>query len=53
MNTHSSGFTHVAVKCLDLGTLTVVRLAVSNEYSQVWIYTCVCLLSLSWDFNSS
>ena len=53
MNTHRSGFTHVSVKCLYLGTLTVVRLAVSYEYSQLWFYICVCLLSLSGDFNGT
>ena len=31
MNTNRSGFAHVSVKCLYLGTLTVVRLAVSYE----------------------
>ena len=36
MNTHSSGFTHVSVKCLYLGTFKVVRLAVCYEFSQLW-----------------
>ena len=53
MNTHSSGFTHVSVKCLYLATLTVLRLAVSYEYSQVWFYTCGCKVSLSGVVNGS
>ena len=53
MNTHRSGFTHVAVKCLYLGTLTVVRLAISYEYLQLWFYICVLLSSLSGVFHGS
>ena len=53
MNTHRSGFTHVSVKCLYLGSVTVVRLAVSYKYSQLWFYTSGCLDSLSGVFHGS